>query len=290
MLSPRFDRRESGSESAPRQDRLDERILPGKAESQSSSTASKRTGSVSDHSEHRESTRSGQSCDQTSVTIRREVERSGDRVTPLPPIPGALKFGWLRMLKNSERNWRRKRSVSWKSLKIEKSSLLDARSGNLGRAAAQGIQAGQRNASRWRSGMGTAGSRWPSPPNTQGWVNAAGFRELIRTLCGPDVGLCPGLTGSHCSPFLRSRPSAWNGDRLAALDGGAPDNAPPSGQAVRNPSGIGHVALALAERKFVTAAEVEDIPNIELAQAVITLDSETRNGRSAVALRVTLPR
>jgi hypothetical protein len=45
--------------------------------------------------------------------------------TPLPPKFGALKFGWLKMLKISARNCRRKRSLSGMSLKIEKSSLLN---------------------------------------------------------------------------------------------------------------------------------------------------------------------
>ena len=44
-------------------------------------------------------------------------------ITPFPPKLGALKFGWFRMLKNSARNCREKRSVSWKALNVEKSKL-----------------------------------------------------------------------------------------------------------------------------------------------------------------------
>src|ERR1700739_2965328 len=41
--------------------------------------------------------------------------------TPLPPKPGALKFGWLVRLKISVRNCSLRFSVIGKSLKIEKS-------------------------------------------------------------------------------------------------------------------------------------------------------------------------
>jgi len=44
--------------------------------------------------------------------------------TPLPPKFGALKFGWLKRLKNSARNCREKRSLSRTSLKVEKSIRL----------------------------------------------------------------------------------------------------------------------------------------------------------------------
>src|ERR1019366_1980291 len=43
--------------------------------------------------------------------------------TPLPPKPGALKFGWLRTLKNSALNCAEKRSLNLKLLKVEKSRL-----------------------------------------------------------------------------------------------------------------------------------------------------------------------
>src|SRR5579885_1785534 len=41
--------------------------------------------------------------------------------TPLPPNPGALKFGWLNMLNISVRNCRPRRSEKGKFLKMEKS-------------------------------------------------------------------------------------------------------------------------------------------------------------------------
>ena len=40
--------------------------------------------------------------------------------TPLPPKPGALKLGWFRMLKNSDRNCRLNRSLKWKFLKSDR--------------------------------------------------------------------------------------------------------------------------------------------------------------------------
>jgi len=42
--------------------------------------------------------------------------------TPLPPNPGALKFGWLTMLKNSPRNSILKRSLIGMFLNAEKSN------------------------------------------------------------------------------------------------------------------------------------------------------------------------
>lgn len=41
--------------------------------------------------------------------------------TPLPPNPGALKFGWLRMLKNSVRNCAENRSLIAMALNSERS-------------------------------------------------------------------------------------------------------------------------------------------------------------------------
>ena len=57
---------------------------------------------------------------------------------------------------------------------------------------------------------------------------------------------------------------------MAALQCGCPVDAPTSSHEVREPP-FGHEALALAEGKFVTTAEVEDVPNIEISQAIVTL-------------------
>src|SRR5215467_5499660 len=93
------------------------------------------------------------------------------------------------MLKHSQRNCRRKRSAKRKSLKIERSSLA-----NPGPAACVGLPP---KAARPVRGIHPDGCSRIAvgasavPPNTQGWVKAAAFRNW-STLCGPDVALFPG--------------------------------------------------------------------------------------------------
>src|ERR1035441_9818847 len=106
--------------------------------------------------------------------------------TPLPPKLGALKFGWLRMLKNSERNCILKRSFSLNSLKAEKSRRWKPGPGicpGSAPKAAAPVRATQ------PVGVGVA------TPNSHGWVKAAGFPIQLSTpcpsLCNPTLALCP---------------------------------------------------------------------------------------------------
>jgi len=61
---------------------------------------------------------SGSNCAESSACV---IARTANRTTPFPPKLGALKFGWLRMLKNSDRNCKETRSVIWNALNSEKS-------------------------------------------------------------------------------------------------------------------------------------------------------------------------
>src|SRR6266567_2271108 len=90
--------------------------------------------------------------------------------------------------------------------------------------------------------------------------------------------------------IITSRPLACarraiEGNRLAALKCRDPVDTPASDQLVHGTSGARQEVLTLAERKLVAAAKVKDISYIERSQAVVTLDSETWNRRSAVALQ-----
>ena len=65
--------------------------------------------------------------------------------TPLPPKPGALKFGWLAMLNISARNWRRKRLLDREVLEEGQVEPVEARTFHL-RDSTQGGGSCQRNA------------------------------------------------------------------------------------------------------------------------------------------------
>src|SRR5271165_1934665 len=100
--------------------------------------------------------------------------------TPLPPNPGALKFGWLRMLKNSARNCILKRSLSWNSLKVEKSKRW-----NPGETVVDGPPPRAPKPARGMhpAGLPGIGAVAPGkPPNWQGWANAAGFPNQLSWL------------------------------------------------------------------------------------------------------------
>src|SRR5229473_6485452 len=74
---------------------------------------------------------------------------------------------------------------------------------------------------------------------------------------------------------------AGKGDRLSTLERCAPHDAPASDGLVCKATGIRHEVLALAEWKLVTAAEMENIANIKIRQAIVKSHSETRNARGA---------
>ena len=71
-------------------------------------------------------------------------------------------------------------------------------------------------------------------------------------------------------------------NRLAALDGGDPLRAPAADELVGEAGDAGKVVFSPAKRKFIRAAEVEDLPNVEVAVAVISLNPRTWHIHSSV--------
>src|SRR5712671_5262368 len=99
------------------------------------------------------------------------------------------------MLKNSERNCNLKRSVSWKSLKSEKSSLR-----NGGPETCVGGPPKAPRPVKTEHPATEVGSGVPAAPNLHGWEKAAGLPNQLNTLfesvCSPSFGLCPLTTRS----------------------------------------------------------------------------------------------
>src|SRR5436305_11637873 len=93
--------------------------------------------------------------------------------TPLPPKFGGLKFGWLRMLKNSARNSVDTRSVIANFLNNEKSKRWMP-----GPTVLPGLEprAAAPFSGRHPDGESAMGARAPGvPPNLQGWLKALGL-------------------------------------------------------------------------------------------------------------------
>ena len=138
-----------------------------------------------------------------------EVARVSDCHTPLPPKFGALKFGWLRMLKNSARNCMRKRSLIGNRLEEREVQPVEARSvGRRGPAAEARAAPGSGTQPVGVSGIG------PSGPSTQGCLNAFGllpepgstFRS--ESWCagqGSGSARGPARRCSSCPRWFRSR-------------------------------------------------------------------------------------
>src|SRR5580692_354311 len=88
-------------------------------------------------------------------------------------LSGALKFGWLKMLNVSARNWNEYRSVIGNDLKSEKSSFLYPGPVEVSvlppRAPAP--VAGMQPVGLSAMGVGLS----MLPPNTQGWLKAFGL-------------------------------------------------------------------------------------------------------------------
>src|SRR5690349_18116037 len=89
--------------------------------------------------------------------------------TPLPPKPGALNVGWLRMLKNSLRNCRWNRSVKGIFLNMEKSQVIIP-----GPDTCEAVPPSK--ARPFKPAMHLEGML--KPGGGQGMVKAAGFRKL----------------------------------------------------------------------------------------------------------------
>src|SRR5262249_21374902 len=71
--------------------------------------------------------------------------------------------------------------------------------------------------------------------------------------------------------------------RLAALYGSAPNDTPASCDRIGDPA-LRHVASPFAERKFVSAAEVEYVSNVKVGRRIVTVDTKTRYRRGAIAI------
>src|SRR5215472_11425842 len=91
--------------------------------------------------------------------------------TPFPPKLGALKFGWLRMLKNSDLNSIRTRSVAWNSLKSEKSIRLKG------------------GPATWSGGPPRVDRGQGNAVHVAGWLKAARFPKKLslplESMCSP---------------------------------------------------------------------------------------------------------
>src|ERR1700683_1776068 len=94
-----------------------------------------------------------------------------------------------------------------------------------------------------------------------------------------------GLTGLEgaavqtCSGSLQAADS----DRLAAFEGHIPVDHVTTNQLVLKASGIPGVFLAFAERKFIAAAQVENIAYVGRRKGVVRMDSKPWNSGCTVA-------
>src|ERR1700687_859732 len=92
-----------------------------------------------------------------------------------------------------------------------------------------------------------------------------------------------GLSGKECAAakVRRRTAGAAKSDGLAALECSTPYDVPSSDRLVCKARGARHEALTLAEGQLVTAAEMENVANIEIRQAIVKGHSETGNVRRA---------
>ena len=72
------------------------------------------------------------------------------------------------------------------------------------------------------------------------------------------------------------------GHRLTAFNRGDPLRAPTADDLVCDAGNPGKVLFPLSNRKFVSPAEMDDVPNVEVAVAVIKLNPGPRNIHGAI--------
>ena len=157
--------------------------------------------------------------------------------------------------------------VDWKVLKDGKVQTVEAGTGNLGNATKVSKCAAT---SRARSRI--CESRGVAEP--AGLAVAVGMKAELERLAGKQ---------SAASDTLKSVVSAGQGNRLTALEGGDPLNAPTADQLVGDAAGVGHKLLALAERKLVASAQMEHIADVKARKFVVFLDAKAGHGFAAVA-------
>ena len=66
-------------------------------------------------------------------------------------------------------------------------------------------------------------------------------------------------------------------ERLPALQVDNPLQCPTTQNRILRACGITHVLLTFSEREFIAPAEVQNIANIEVGQAIVSMDSYSRN-------------
>src|SRR5947209_19384664 len=92
----------------------------------------------------------------------------------------------------------------------------------------------------------------------------------------PEFRVLPWNEEVIASRSLSGTCRAIKGTGLAALESTAPYGAPASDQLVRSATCRGEKPPALAEGKLVSSTEVKDIANVEVSQAIVSLDAPTR--------------
>src|SRR5262249_23697032 len=115
-----------------------------------------------------------------------------------------------------------------------------------------------------------------------------GIQELVhvvrsgcRTFPWNKQGIAARARGRVCA--------AGNRDRLPALHGSTPNQAPTADQPVCYSAGIGQKVPALAQRALVSATEMEDIPKIETRQTIVTAKSKAWHVVTTVSSRKSAP-
>ena len=78
---------------------------------------------------------------------------------------------------------------------------------------------------------------------------------------------------------------AVNGKRLTVLERENPVGFPASQYGVDSLLAVGEITLPGADRQFIGAAEMENLGDIEVAEAVISLNTESGEQRSAIGKR-----
>src|SRR4029077_19125745 len=79
--------------------------------------------------------------------------------------------------------------------------------------------------------------------------------------------------------------NAVNGKRLTVLERENPVGFPASQYGVDSLPAVGEITFPGADRQFIGAAEMENLGDIEVAEAVISLNTESGEQRSAIGKR-----
>ena len=232
MLSPRFDNRESGSRKCFPGKIASMRHLAGETELslevqfQSELDLSRIERSIASRPDPAEGVRT-----KCSVTIRREVKRSRDRVDAVATESRSVEVRVIENVEELRPELELEPFVELEILEGREVQPLEARSSNLRGAATQSGSASQRNASVWRIRDGYGRASWVGRVDShhtrlgkRRWIDELSdiVRSGGRTDSGLDDRIAIGSVGRACR--------ARDGKRLATLERGVPDDAPPAGE------------------------------------------------------------